>query len=495
MPPPPTTGPSVPDRQDHLEIREKLALLELIQEVTQTGTWAWDLRSGKVTWSRELESIYGYTGGTFPENYLGFADRVYPEDLARLETERNAAIAAHQPYRTDFRIRLPNGETRWLYSACAAEYAPDGSPVRIIGVNIDITDRKLSEEALLASENRYRGIVEDQTEVIARVRADGTFIHANQAFCRLYGKTLRELLDHPWQPTAHPEDVALVEERISLLSPENPVVPCENRVIASQGEVRWIQFANRGFFDAAGKLVEIQGVGRDITDRKEAEARRDALLEENTRLGRELICLQEVERGALARELHDETSQQLAAIRINAAILRKELQDAASPLLAYLDAIDTSAREIYGVNHRIMEGLHPQILDSAGLVAALRALLVDTTERHPGLHIRLRAAALGRTSPETRIHLFRIVQECLTNVAQHATASRVRIHLGRAPRAARPSLRLVISDNGHGATASATGGHGMIYMRERAHALGGSLAVTSGRGGGLRVMVEIPADD
>lgn len=494
MPLPPIAEPSTPAADDEPGVKEKLALLDLIQEVTHTGTWAWDLASGRVTWSRELERIYGYTDGSFPEDYRGFADRVFPEDLLRLEADRTAAIAAHRGFQTDFRIRLPSGETRWLYSAGAAEYDADGQPLRVIGINVDITDRKRMEEALEESEKRYRGMVEDQTEVLARVRADGTFIHANEAFCRLYGKTLQELRDAPWQPTTHPDDVALVEERLGLLSPTNPVVMCENRVLTRDGEVRWMQYANRGFYDRNGRLLEIQAVGRDITAQKSLAARKQVLLEENTRLGHELIRLQERERRDLARDLHDELSQQLAAIRIHAAVIRRGLEGGAGGLNTNLDAIDSSAREIYAVTHHIMEGLHPQILDSAGLVEALQTWLAAWSGKHPGVHVCLRTAGAIEPMPaEARIHLYRIAQECLTNAASHGTASRVRIHLGPLRHSPTPWLRMVVRDNGIGPTTDATAtGNGLIYMRERALALGGRLDVSRGAAGGLRVAVEIP---
>ena len=126
--------------------------------------------------------------------------------------------------------------------------------------------------ATLAGEEAYRLVVEDLTEVISRFKADGTFVFVNEVFCRLFGKTHRQLLGRKWQPSALAEDVPLIEEKLRTLSPANPVVVIENRVQAATGEVRWMQFVNRAFFDQAGRLVETQSVGRDITERRQAEA-------------------------------------------------------------------------------------------------------------------------------------------------------------------------------------------------------------------------------
>lgn len=121
------------------------------------------------------------------------------------------------------------------------------------------------------SKDLYRSILEDQTEFISRLKADGTFLYVNEIYCRYFGRKLEELIGHSWQPCVHPDDVARIQQELKALTPENPVVVIENRVVNGDGRVRWAQFSNRGFFDPKGTLVEIQSVGRDITERKEAE--------------------------------------------------------------------------------------------------------------------------------------------------------------------------------------------------------------------------------
>lgn len=490
MPQRPRNAPSPQRAMAVPTVEEKLALFALIQEATQIGTWVLDMRSGHLAWSPEMKSIYGYDDETFPEDYSGFACRVHPDDLGRVEQLWKAAIAEGRRFAYDFRIVLPTGETRWEYAAGGADYDDAGQPKRVFGVNVDITERKRIEAELQASEIRHRAVVEDQTEAIARFLADGTVLFVNEVYCRLFGVASTDVVGRTWQPIAYPDDLPEIEAALATLSPANPVVVIENRVFAAGGKIRWMQFVNRAFFDNTGNLAEIQSVGRDITERKAMEARKQALLEENTRLGRELIRLQEKERAALARELHDELSQQIAAIRIHGEVIRKQIDVDPGGLRANIEAIDVSAREIYAVTHRIMEGLHPQILDSAGLVEALRAMLFTWSGKYPAIRTLFRVSPnLCPIPSEARIHLFRIAQECLTNVASHATATRVRLYLGSAA----GHLRLVVCDDGDGLSCrdDATG-NGLIYMRERAHALGGRLDVGQARTGGLRVAVEIP---
>ena len=135
----------------------------------------------------------------------------------------------------------------------------------------EIDERKRIEEDLRSSEKRYRTVVEDQTEVISRFRVDGTFTFVNDVYCRFFGKSSKELLGKQWQPVAVSEDLAMIEEKLETLSEDNPIVIIENRVYSGSGEIRWMQFVNRGFWDNEGQLIEIQSVGRDINDRKLAE--------------------------------------------------------------------------------------------------------------------------------------------------------------------------------------------------------------------------------
>ncbi|MRR55881.1 MAG: PAS domain-containing sensor histidine kinase [Deltaproteobacteria bacterium] len=146
-----------------------------------------------------------------------------------------------------------------------------GTPSGMWAIVRDISERKRLEEALRDSEERYRAVVEDQTEVICRFLADGTIIFVNDVFCRFFGKTREELVGNKWQPKAFEPDVLLVEEKLRELSPENPLIVIENRAYSGLGHLHWMQFVNRGFFDQEGKLVEIQSVGRDITERRRAE--------------------------------------------------------------------------------------------------------------------------------------------------------------------------------------------------------------------------------
>ncbi len=138
--------------------------------------------------------------------------------------------------------------------------------------NYSVRLQRTAEE-LRVSEQRYRAVLEDQSDVISRYGADGTLLVVNDAFCRLVGRPRDSLVGHKWSPIALPEDLPMIEEELARLSPSNPVVTIENRVRAGDGCIRWVQFVNRGLFDETGRLIETQSVGRDVTERKELQDR------------------------------------------------------------------------------------------------------------------------------------------------------------------------------------------------------------------------------
>lgn len=138
-------------------------------------------------------------------------------------------------------------------------------------VATEAADRQNVETALRQSEARYRAIVEDQTELICRYLPDGTITFANQAYCRYFGISAAQAIGNSFWPLILEEDRAFFAEQYTSVSPSNPCFSCEHRVILPDGEIRTNHWSDRAIFDETGKIVEYQGVGRDVSDRKLAE--------------------------------------------------------------------------------------------------------------------------------------------------------------------------------------------------------------------------------
>jgi len=124
---------------------------------------------------------------------------------------------------------------------------------------------------LLASEARYRSLIENQTDLVCRFTSDGQFTYVNDVYCTFFGVPEKEIIGSKWQPLPVDEDIDIVKEKLSTLSFNNPTVNIENRVRSGKGEIHWILFSNNGIFDSQGNLLEIQSIGRDITERKKIE--------------------------------------------------------------------------------------------------------------------------------------------------------------------------------------------------------------------------------
>lgn len=470
--------------------------VQLLLDATGDGLWDWNLVSGETFLSPGYYRLTGYRPEEVTPDFDFFQHLVHPDDWPNVLATMQAHLRGEIPDSIiEYRMITASGAILWIRGrGRVVEWDAQGSPVRMLGLISDISEYKSIEQALHQSEARYRTVVEDQTEIISRVEADGRFIFVNDAYCRFFGKTVSELIGHQWHPVAYPDDLPLIEAKLAELSPAHPVVIVENRVFAANNEIRWMQFVNRALFDKMGQWQEIQSVGRDITRRKQLEEEREALLLENSRLSRKLIRLQDKERTELARELHDELSQELVAIRAHAGAIKRRGCRHLKQAHEDATAIIAAAGRIYDVSHHLMEGLHPLLLDCAGVVEAIRDLTRKWSELHPSIGVRVRAIAHVKSNGnEMRIQLYRIVQECLVNIHKHASASRVRIFLGLRQSEGGHCIRLVVRDNGIGmVTRSAQKGYGLLVMRERARLLGGTFLVYNQPGRGVRIVVDVP---
>ena len=166
----------------------------------------------------------------------------------------------------------------WFDNVMCPVFDAQGKITKVATLARDITERKQTEEALRESKERYRAVVEYQTDLICRFLPDGTLTFVNEACCRYFGKKREELVGHSLIPLILEEDRERTARYLASFSQKKPVATTERRVVAAGGKVRWQQWIDRPIFDEQGHLIEFQSVGRDITERKQAEEERERLL-------------------------------------------------------------------------------------------------------------------------------------------------------------------------------------------------------------------------
>jgi PAS domain S-box-containing protein len=268
-------------------LRQSEERLRLAQLKTGVGIWDWDVRTGKVTWTSQLEAIFGVPLGTV-KSYSDFRARVHPDDLETVETRRDAAVRRRETFNLEFRAIRPDGQLRWISCSGGAIYdEATGDPTRLLGNNIDITERKLAELSL-ADRNK-------QLELAAKAALVGRFaieidaaredfasnlMQVSPGLCAIYGlpeETL-EMSVGDWRSLVHPDDLLpFLANRQQVFAERRAEHRAECRIVQSCGTVRWIETRSHIEYDQAGKAKRMVGVNIDVTERKRAEEARTIL--------------------------------------------------------------------------------------------------------------------------------------------------------------------------------------------------------------------------
>jgi PAS domain S-box-containing protein len=171
----------------------------------------------------------------------------------------------------EVQFRKYGGSTIWVRDTGEVTLDESGRSVYYNGIVEDISERKHAEVGFAESENRYRAVVEDQTELICRFAPDGTLTFVNDAYCRYFGLDRNDCIGKQHTVVLLPEDNRMMKTHIASLSPAHPFASIRHRIIMPSGKARWQHWSDRAIFDKSGAVKEYQSVGRDITDIIQAE--------------------------------------------------------------------------------------------------------------------------------------------------------------------------------------------------------------------------------
>jgi len=416
-----------------------------------------------------------YTGLSLEEAQgWGWTAALHPEDRAGFVEKLRTAMATGEPWEAEARWRRADGEYRWFHVRSVALRDESGNIVRWYAVSTHIDNRKRAEEQLLLT--KYS--IDHSADYAFWAAPDARLVFVNDAGCNALGYTRDELLKltvhdiNPDFPSAAWEDHWKGFRASQSLCLESKLRRKNGQILPVELSVNYLLYNGQeyGFCFA-----------RDITQRQQRD-------EEMQRLTTRVLQLQDEERRRIAKDLHDVTAQDLGAVVVNLALLRRLVTDLKPEAQNIVTESASLAEAVLQQIRTLSYLLHPPLLDQVGLASALHWYVAGFTKRS-GIHVDTEISRdIGRPSLDIETALFRIVQESLTNVHRHSGSGSATIRLVRAGE----RLALYVKDQGSGMIDAATGaiadhvqslGLGILGMRQRLRQFGGQLEIQTSHHG------------
>ena len=438
------------------------------------------------------------------------ADITHADDVGRGLVLTDQLLRGEIPsYRIEKRFIKKDGSLAWLDVTAVLMRDDDGVPLYGLAMVEDITERKRAEEALRASEERYRSFVVNSSEGIWRLDVEepidvklpvdeqisqfykyGYMAECNDAMARMHGyQRADDVLGLRFGDSrfaSHPANTSVMRK---LIASKYRLLDLQTAQFDNEGGTRYFSSNLIGII-VNGMLLRVWGVQRDQTELRTTALRLEHSHQQLRQLSGYLQRIRENEKANLSRELHDTIGQALAGIKIQTALLKKSISTSrqidVDHVVQELEEIGRAVEETARSVKAISTELRPGVLDKFGLAAAIEWQCQETSRR---LKIDCQANVPQeelRIAPEISTALFRILQEALTNVAVHANADMVNVDLVVTDNA----ISLVISDNGRGITPDeikAPNSLGLLGMRERVEFLKGSFSVSGAPGRGTTI--------
>jgi PAS domain S-box-containing protein len=471
---------------DHKTIEEVLTQKARLLDLSSDAILVRDASDRIIFWNEGATEIYGFRREEAVGRIIHDLLRTgFPEPLAHIQEK----LLRDGRWAGELQHSCASGKEITVSTRWVAERDASGNVTTVLESNRDITEMKRAQEV----QNRLAAIVESSDDAIVSKNLDGVVTSWNKAAERIFGYTAAEA----------------VGRRIGLIIPSDRQEE-ENDILArlrrgeridhfetvrqrKDGRKLDVSVTISPVKDAHGRVVGASKVARDITDRKRIEQ----ILKEAEFSGR-LLQLQDEERRRVARELHDGAGQLLAALSMNTHAVARE-KVALSPRGAQcikenVSLVEQAISEIRTISHL----LHPPLLDEVGLRSALREYVHGFAERSK-VRVNLDLPSdLERLPRDVELSLFRVVQECLTNIHRHSGSATAQVKLSREPE----EIRLEVSDEGCGMKpeirenflAGKSTGVGLRGMRERVKQIGGTLQIQS-NGTGTSVRIVLPVRD
>ena len=494
---------------------EQSRLRSLFLNCLKAAVIATDL-SGVVTyWNPFAEKLYGWrSDDVLGRNIMEITVSAEDEEASR---EHMATVLQGNSWAGEFQVRCKDGGSVSAFVTLSAVREEDGTIVGIVGVSQELAALKEAEGALRRSEEQFRAFANSLPELCWMADGAGQVFWRNERWYEYTGTTPQQMEGRGGESVHDPEILPAVLKRWKIsLETGNPF-EMEFPLRGADGAFRWFLARIQPLRDETGKVTRWYGTATNIDEQRQllkslSEARDDLekrVMERTAELhtatdslrdlSARLLRMRDDEQRRLARELHDSVGQLLAAIGMNITVIAAEAEkltpEATKCVAENAELVNEVSREIRTISHL----LHPPLLDEAGLASALKWYIEGFAKRS-GIEVRLEIPPdLGRLARDTEIAMFRVVQECLTNIHRHSGSetATIRVQAG-------DKLTVEIQDRGKGMpeeklrsfARAGRIGIGFSGMRERLRQLGGTLELESnGRGTLVRAILPIEAAD
>jgi PAS domain S-box-containing protein len=436
-----------------------------------------------------------FTGRTSEQDQeWGWVETVHPEDKAFVSAGVLDAIADRKPFALEHRVWRGDGALRWMSTQGVPWFSPNADYLGHVALCIDITDQRQVDAGDLDEPRFLRRLIENGHDLVYRLRFTPTraIEYLGGAVAAITGRTAAEFYADPdlAKDCVHPEDRhLLITDQMPTHIPPAVIL----RWVHPDGRVVHAEHRRVPVYDDAGQVVALEGIARNVTEFVESQRRLRESEEQLRLLAARMHDAREAERAQVARELHDELGQTLTALKLDISRMLNALkrEHLTPPIVDRLQSLIGLSDIGIATVKRIATTLRPPTLDHLGLAEAIHWESL-TFKARTGLrcHVRTNRQRTALNS-EQQTALFRIFQEAMTNIVRHAHASAVQVTLTERDERFEMSIR----DNGRGITEAERddpSAIGLLGMRERTALMGGIFRITSRKGKGTVVSIEVP---
>ena len=467
--------------------------LRLAQQIAHIGSFEWNIQTGVNTWTPELEAMYGLQPGTFTGTQTAFENLVHADDRASVINLVDRALKTGQATEGEWRVVWADGSVHWITGRWQVLMNESGEAARMIGVNIDVTDRKRAEEARLevnrtleaqaallqSREELLKTFVKHVPAAVAMLDRDMRYLQVSDRWCADYSLDSSQILGR-----SHYEILPDLPERWKQIHRRGSCMEkrCEPK--------KTVGIAKAAPIGADGRFA----LGRTSTGCPEEFLSFRRTLPAASRwkrrshvMSRNLIESQEQERTRIGRELHDDINQRLAML----AIELEQLQENPSEIRSRVQELRKQTTEISDDVQALSHELDSSKLEHLGAIGGMRSWCREFGERQ-GIQVEFKSPEAKISLPrEIGLCLFRVLQEALHNAAKYSGVRRIEVQL----REDAGEIHLLVSDLGRGfdlETAKQGRGLGLTSMQERVRLVNGIIEIQSKPMGGTTIHVRVP---